>query len=182
MVSSTKDHSSSAAVINMHSAETTMRITVIHIIIYTVADPLALPWFYWFSVKDWQRTKSMSWFFMPTGCQVVSLPVGETAPWTSGYIRPNPDGLQPVLSFVWLSFEGVGWATLRLGGGLPWCQLCHLCAASPSHPLWKSEKMPNNGELRKSLKQIAFATIPNNAQIFAELSVCPINNNNCRCL
>ena len=120
--------------------------------------------------------------FMPTGCQVVSLPVGETAPWTSGYIRPNPDGLQPVSSFVWLSFEGVGWATLRLGGGLPWCQLCHLCAASPSHPLWKSEKMPNNGELRKSLKQIAFATIPNNAQIFAELSVCPINNNNCRCL
>ena len=43
MVSSTKDHSSSAAVINMHSAETTMRITVIHIIIYTVAAPLALP-------------------------------------------------------------------------------------------------------------------------------------------
>ena len=52
IVSSTKDHSSSAAVINMHSAETTMRITVIHIIIYTVAAPLALPCFYWFSVKD----------------------------------------------------------------------------------------------------------------------------------
>ena len=43
MVSSTKDHSSSAAVINMHSAQTTMRTTVIHIIIYTVAAPLALP-------------------------------------------------------------------------------------------------------------------------------------------
>ena len=56
--------------------------------------------------------------FMPTACQVVSLPVGETAPWTSGHIRPNPDGLQPVSSFVWLSFEGGGlgnfWARGRL--------------------------------------------------------------------
>ena len=39
----TKDHSSSAAVINVHTAQTTTRITVIHSIIYTVAAPLALP-------------------------------------------------------------------------------------------------------------------------------------------
>ena len=55
---------------------------------------------------------------MPTACQVVSLPVGETAPWTSGHIRPNPDGLQPVSSFVWLSFEGGGLGNFRARGRL----------------------------------------------------------------
>ena len=122
MVSSTKDHTSSAAVINMHSAQTTMRITVIHIMYHlhfggSFGTTLILLVFSQRLTKD-QIHVLVFHASMPTACQVVSLPVGETAPWTSGHIRPNPDGLQPVSSFVWLSFEGGGLGNFRARGRL----------------------------------------------------------------
>ena len=119
MVSGTKDHSSSAAVINMHSAHAYHCDPYYHLHFGgSFGTTLILVVFSQRLTED-QIHVLVFHATMPTACQVVSLPVGETAPWTSGHIRPNPDGLQPVSSFVWLSFEGVGWATLGLGGGLP---------------------------------------------------------------
>ena len=95
----------------------------------------------------------MSWFFMPP-CQqparwYPSL-LERLHPGPAGIFGQTQTGSNLCRALSGSVSKGVGWATLGQGGGLPCCQLCHLCAASPSHPLWKSEKMPNNGELRKS--------------------------------
>ena len=98
----------------------------------------------------------MSWFFMPP-CQqparwYPSL-LERLHPGPAGIFGQTQTGSNLCRALSGSVSKGVGWATLGLGGGLPWCQLCHLCAASPSHPLWKSEKNAQQWGIAKVLNK-----------------------------